>query len=140
MLILRTQRDRSSITILRLLLDAIEHYGRPNAIRTDNEAIFTSWVFAFTLQWPGIRLQRTLPRCSWMNDRIEWVWCAFEQVLRMCHIPDEIEWRATLNMLRDVYNQQRPHQPLSGHTPNEAWRIPIERKRKPEPRDQTRWR
>ncbi len=51
MLMFHALRVRSSIAILRLLLDAIEHYGRPKAIRTDNEAIFTSWVFAFALQW-----------------------------------------------------------------------------------------
>ena len=140
MLMFRALRDRSSITILRLLLDAIEHFGRPKAIGTDNEAIFTSWVFAFALQWLGIRHQRTLPHCPWMNGRIERVWSTFKQVLRVCHVPDDIELQATLNMLRDVYNQRRPHQSLSGHTPDEAWRILIERKRKPKPRDQARRR
>lgn len=50
MLTLRPLLDRSSITIFRLLLEATEHFGRLRAIRTDNEAIFTSWVFAFALQ------------------------------------------------------------------------------------------
>lgn len=140
MLTFRALRDRSSIAILRLLLDAIEHYGRPKAIRTGNEAIFTSWVFAFTLQWLGIRHQRTLPHCPWMNGRIERVWSTFKQVLRMCRIPDDIELQATLDLLRDVYNQRRPHQSLSGRTPDEAWRILIKRKRKSKPRNQTRRR
>lgn len=35
-------RDKGTITVLRLLLDAIEHYSKPLAIRTDNEAMFTS--------------------------------------------------------------------------------------------------
>jgi putative transposase len=43
--------NKSSISILRLLPDAIEHYGKPKKIRTDNEAIFTSWIFAFALRW-----------------------------------------------------------------------------------------
>jgi putative transposase len=140
MLTFRALCDRSSITILRLLLDAIEHYGTPKAIRADNEAIFTAWVFAFTLQWLGIRHQRTLAHCPWMNGRIEQVWSTFKQILRMCHIPDELELQTTLNMHRDVYNQRRPHQSLSGHTPDETWRILIERKRKPKPRDRTRRR
>ena len=75
-----------------------------------------------------------------MNGRIERVWSTFKQVLRIFHIPDDIELQATLNILRDVYNQRRPHQSLSGYTPDEAWRILIERKRKPKPRDQTRRR
>jgi transposase InsO family protein len=140
MLTLHALRERSSIAILRLLLDAIEHYGKPKAIRTDNEAMFTSWVFAFALQWLGIRHQRTLPHCPWMNGRIERVWSTFKQMLRMCQIPDEVELQAALNMLRDAYNQRRPHQSLSGQTPDEAWRILIERKRKQKPRDHTRRR
>lgn len=39
---IETLRNRSSIDILRILLDAIEHYGKPKKIRTDNEAIFNS--------------------------------------------------------------------------------------------------
>ena len=138
MLTLDALRERTAIAILRLLLDAIEHYGKPKAVRTDNEAMFTSWVFAFALQWLGIRQQRTLPHCPWMNGRIERVWSTFKQVLRVCHIPNELELQATLNLLRNTYNQQRPHQSLSSHTPDEAWRILIERKRKP--RNRTRRR
>jgi putative transposase len=129
MLTLSAMRERSSIAILRLLLGAIEHYGKPKAIRTDNETIFTSWVFALALQWLGIRHQRTLPHCPWMNGRIERVWSTFKQVLRICRIPDETALQTTLSLLRNVYNQQRPHRSLSGHTPDEAWRILIERKR-----------
>ena len=70
-LTLHALRVRSSITILRLLLDAIEHYVKPKAVRTDNETIFTPWVFAFALQWQGIRHQQKLPHCPWMNSRIE---------------------------------------------------------------------
>ncbi len=73
---------------------------------------------------------RLLPHCPWMNGRIERVWSTFKQVLRICWIPDEVELQATLNMLRDVYGQRRAHQSLSGHTPDQAWRILIERKRK----------
>jgi hypothetical protein len=38
------------------------------------------------------------------------------------------ERRATLDLLRDTYNQHRPHQSLSGHTPGEAWDILQKRK------------
>jgi transposase InsO family protein len=140
MLTLRALGDRSPIIILRLLLDAIEHYGKPKSVRTDNEAIFTSWVFAFALQWLGIHHQRTQLHSPWMNGRIERVRSTFKQVLRVCHIPDHIALQATLNMLRHAYNQRRPHQSLNGYTPNEAWRILIEKKRKPKSRDRTRRR
>ncbi len=75
-----------------------------------------------------------------MNGRLERVWFTFKQVLRVCRIPDDLALQATLNLLRDAYYQRRPHQSLSGHTLNEAWRILIEKKRKPKPRDHTRRR
>jgi hypothetical protein len=38
---LQVLRAKETITILRILLDAIRHCGKPEAIRTDNEAIFS---------------------------------------------------------------------------------------------------
>ena len=58
MLTLTALRDKSSIFLLRCLLDAIEQYGRPCFIRTDNESVFTSRLFAFGLKWLGIGHQR----------------------------------------------------------------------------------
>jgi putative transposase len=128
---LETLREKSSIALLRLLLDAIERYGKPKKIRTDNEAVFTSWVFAFALRWLGIRHERIELQCPWMNGRIERVWSTFKQLLRMFDIKNEAELQATLELLRDIYNQHRPHQSLSGHTPVEAWHILERRKAKP---------
>jgi putative transposase len=122
-LTLASLREKSSIAILRLLLDAIEYYGKPKSIRTDNEAVFSAWVFAFALQWLGIRHQRTRPHCPWMNGRIERAWSTFKQLLRRFDIRSEVELQATLELLRETYHQQRPHQSLSGHTPAEAWDI-----------------
>jgi len=34
-------KNKASITILRCLLDAVEHYGKPKFLRTDNEPVFT---------------------------------------------------------------------------------------------------
>jgi hypothetical protein len=41
--------DKARITLLRHLLDAIEKYGKPTFLRTDNEAVFTSRLFRFGL-------------------------------------------------------------------------------------------
>jgi hypothetical protein len=43
---LQVLRAKETITILRMLLDAIKHRGKPKATRTDNEAIFRSCAFA----------------------------------------------------------------------------------------------
>jgi transposase InsO family protein len=66
-----------------------------------------------------------------MNGRIERVWSTFKQVLGMFDLCNEVELQATLELLRDTYNQHRPHQSLSGHTPVEAWHILERRKAKP---------
>lgn len=54
---LQVLRAKETITILRILLDAIKHCGKPKAIRIDNEAIYTPWAFAFALRWLGMRHQ-----------------------------------------------------------------------------------
>ena len=126
---LEALRQKISVALL-LLLKAIEHYGKPKSIRTDNEAIFASWTFAFALHWLGIRHQRIEPHCQWMNGRIERIWSTFKQLLRMFDMKNEVELQATLNLLRETHNQYRPHQSLSGHTPDEAWAILAQRKSK----------
>ena len=115
--------DKRTITILRVLLNAIEHYDKPKAIRTDNEAIFTSWMFALALRWLGIRHQRTVPGAPWMNGRIERFWRTLKDALKLFDIPDEVELQATLDTLKHYYNQYRPHQSLSGLTPNQASKV-----------------
>jgi putative transposase len=131
---LQALRDKKTITILRILLNAIEHYGKPKAIRTDNEAVFTSWVFAFALRWLGIRHQRTKPHCPWMNGRIERFWRTLKDALKLFDITNEVELQATLEMLKTHYNQHRPHQSLSGLTPDQAAEILKLRTEKPPPR------
>ncbi|NIP27488.1 MAG: DDE-type integrase/transposase/recombinase, partial [Phycisphaerae bacterium] len=56
---------------LRHLLDAIERYGKPKFLRTDNETVFTSRLFRFGLWLLGIKHQRTDKGCPWMNGRVE---------------------------------------------------------------------
>lgn len=132
MLSLQALGGRSPIALLRHLLDAIERYGRPMKIRTDNEAVFTSRTFAFALRWLGIRHERTPLHCPWVNGRIERVWSTFKQVLRLCRIPNDEALQATLDLLRNTYNTHRPHQALSGHTPAEAEQILRDPKRRRE--------
>jgi transposase InsO family protein len=51
-------KDKTSITLLRHLLDTIERYGKPKVIRTDNESGFTSKLFCFGLWLLGIKHQK----------------------------------------------------------------------------------
>jgi len=55
--------DKRSWTLLGHLFLAIGKYGKPRALRTDNEACFTGRAFRLALALAGIRHQRTDPGC-----------------------------------------------------------------------------
>jgi hypothetical protein len=60
---LRLQRlsDKSSFRLLQELVQAVQQYGRPQFLRTDNEAVLVSRLFRFGLWLLGIRQQRIDP-------------------------------------------------------------------------------
>lgn len=114
--------DRSTIGILRALLDAVERYRRPRGIRTDNEAVFASGLFRFVLRALGIRHQRTELHCPWMNGRVERLFGTLKQKLDGWSVGSFEELQGALGHFRAWYNHVRPHQHLGGRTPFEAWR------------------
>lgn len=120
---LRELKNKASIFLLRCLLDAIESYGEPKALRTDNEAVFTSHLFRFALLLLGIRHQRTAPFAPWQNGRIERFFGNFKKALRrwreIADQPEEIG--DELATYRAFYNHLRPHQHVEGRTPAMAW-------------------
>jgi len=69
----RLQRltDKSSFMLLRGLIEAVKRYGRPQFLRTDNDAVLVSRWFPFGLWVLGIRHQRIQPGCPWKNGRVE---------------------------------------------------------------------
>jgi transposase InsO family protein len=113
--------DKASITLLRHLLDAIEKYGKPTFLRTDNEAIFTSRLFRFGLWLLGIRHQRTDKGCPWMNGRIERFFGTLKAKLDWWEVDSMEQLNNTLVPFRFWYNHVRPHQNLDGRTPAEVW-------------------
>jgi transposase InsO family protein len=119
---LRVLRDRSTITVLRSLLDAIERHGRPRSVRTDNERIFTNALFRFVLAALGICHQRTVLHCPWMNGRIERLFGTLKEKLDRWSVDGFEQLALALGDFRVWYNHVRPHQHLAGRTPFEAWR------------------
>lgn len=113
--------NKCSWTLLGHLFLAIGKYGKPKAIRTDNESVFVSRLFRAVLKLADIKHQRSEPGCPWQNGRIERLFLTLKQKLDRI----EVESLATLNSLlgefRFFYNLIRPHQHLSGWTPAEAW-------------------
>ena len=120
-LALTALRDKTSITHLRHLLDAIERYGKPNVLRTDNEPVFTSRLFRFGLWLLGIRHQRIDKGCPWMNGRVERFFGTLKGKLNQWEVDSLEQLNAALAPFRFWYNHVRPHQHLDGRTPAEVW-------------------
>lgn len=123
-LALKHLRDRSTVGVLRLLLDAIERRGKPLALRTDNEPILTSRLFRMALWILRIRHQRTLPHCPWQNGRIERLFLTLKEKLlgRFDEVGAPDDLTADLDTVRAWYNHLRPHQHLDGRPPAMAWK------------------
>ena len=120
---LRLQRlsDKSSWRLLQELVQAVKQYGRPQFVRTDNEAVLVSKLFRFGLWLLGIRHQRIEPGCPWQNGRVERFIGTVKRELAVESIADERALTRTLQEIRTWYNHDRPHDHLQGRTPAEAW-------------------
>ncbi len=119
----RAMQTRTTIAILRVVLDAVEAFGTPRFFRTDNEPVFASPVFSFALRLLGIRHRRTDRFCPWQNGRIERVfWTLKARVVRWwteAGVP--VDPQPDLDVVRVWYNHARTHLGLAGQTPFEAW-------------------
>lgn len=118
---LRGIPTKASIVLLRVLLDAIEQYGKPRSVRTDNEAVFVSRLFRFGLWLLNIKHQRTEVCCPWQNGRIERFFGTLKQALKRYAIMNALRLQDDLVVFRFCYNHIRPHQNLGGRTPAEVW-------------------
>ena len=114
-------KDKASITILRYLLDAVERYGKPRLLRTDNEPVFTSWLFKLGLWFMGISHQRIDACCPWQNGRIERFFGTLKEKLNQWQVSSLEQLNGALVQFRFWYNHVRPHQNLNGRTPSEVW-------------------
>jgi len=117
---LKSLQNKASITLLKILIEAMERNGKPKAVRTDNESIFTSRLFRFGLWILGIQHQRTMLHCPWMNGRIERFFGTFKQVADQV-IFNTKYIQKSLDEFAFWYNHVRPHRGLNGFTPHEMW-------------------
>jgi len=120
---LRLQRlsDKSSFRLIQELVQAVKRYGRPQFVRTDNEAVFVSRWFRLGLWWLGIRHQRIQPGCPWQNGRVERFIGTVKRELAREPMADERDLTTALQDIRTWYNHDRPHDHLHGRTPAEVW-------------------
>lgn len=113
--------NKLSWTLLGYLFLAIGKYGKPRAVRTDNEACFTSRVFRAVLWLAGIRQQRSDPGCPWQNGRIERLFGTLKGKLDWLEVVSFDALDVALGEFQFWYNHVRPHQHLGGATPAEIW-------------------
>jgi transposase InsO family protein len=120
---LRLQRlsDKSSWTLLQELVQAVKRYGRPQFLRTDNEAVLVSHLFRLGLWLLGIRQQRIQPGCPWQNGCVERFIGTVKRELGRRPIANERELTKALQEVHTWYNHERPHDHLQGRTPAEVW-------------------
>jgi putative transposase len=119
-LAMHTLPDRTSLTLLKVVIAIVEMTGKPKTIRTDNEACFTSRLFRFGLSWLGIRHQRSKPGHPWQNGRIERLLGTLKEKLDQLTVFDKLGMSQALSEFQGWYNHVRPHQHLDGWTPWEA--------------------
>jgi putative transposase len=118
---LEALQNKSSWTLILKLIEAIQRYGKPRIIRTDNESIFTSKVFRLALFLLGIRHQRIDLHCPWQNGRVERFFGTLKGKLDQLLVESLPALNAALGEFRFFYNHVRPHQNLGCKTPAEAW-------------------
>ena len=118
---LKHLKTKSTLRILRVLLDTIELYGRPTSIRSDNEAVFTSKLMKFTLWILGIKQQTTQIASPWQNGKIERLFGTMKRAFDGLVFPTVLTLEEGLREFRLFYNHIRPHQHLGYNTPANAW-------------------
>ncbi|MEW7988393.1 MAG: integrase core domain-containing protein [Candidatus Thiodiazotropha sp.] len=114
-------KDKTAITLLEVILEAVKTYGKPSFIRTDNEPLFKAKLLRFGFRLLGIRQQTTDPGCPWMNGRIERLFGTLKGKLNCWEVDSRQQLEAALGLFRIWYNHVRPHQHLNGRTPAEVW-------------------
>ena len=106
--------------------EALERYGAPGTINTDQGSQFTSEAFTGLLKENGIRISMD-GRGSWRdNVFIERLWRSvkYEEVYLRAYesVP---EARAGLGRYFEFYNARRPHSSLGRMTPDQCYDRPL---------------
>lgn len=121
MLTLKHLRTKSTVMILRALLDTVEKYGKPEYIKTDNKHVFTSRLMKLALWLLGIMHRRTQIASPWQNGKIERLFGTMKAAMDSLTFPTAEALEKGLKEFRFYYNHLRVHQHLHGRTPAEAW-------------------
>ncbi len=120
-LVLLPLQNKATITLLRALLNAMETYGKPQRLFTDNESMFRSRLFRFCLAVLGIRQRFSKLHCPWQNGHIERLFGTLKKKLNRITVANFAALSHAMLEFKTFYNHVRPHQHLQGRTPQETW-------------------
>jgi putative transposase len=104
------------------LEEAIQHYGRPEIMNTDQGSQFTGSEFISTLVANGIAISMDGKGCWRDNVFVERLWKSvkYEEVYLRAY--DSVsEAKSNLARYLAFYNQRRPHRSLDGQTPDHVY-------------------
>jgi putative transposase len=124
------------LILLGRLLIAMGTVSKPRVVRSDNDAVFKTWLFRAVLRFIGVRQQFTDLGSPWQNGRIERFWRTLKSELQTKAVRSRFNgqaiqirmkcasvnaMRSLLDAFRFSYNAHRPHQSLGGATPATVW-------------------
>jgi putative transposase len=113
--------NKSAVSVLKIIRQLIQTFGKPHAIRTDNDGAFVSLFFALALAGLGIKHQRSPPHSPWANGRIERFFGTFKRAIRQIEISSKAQLYQAMGEFAFFYNHIRLHQNLGYRTPDMAW-------------------
>jgi hypothetical protein len=121
LVLLKHLPTKSTINIIRALLDAIEYYGKPKSIRSDNEIVFTSKLMRTALWLLNIKRETTQIASPWQNGKIERLFGTMKQSFTDLVFPTVQSLNDGLKEFRFFYNHIKLHQNLDYDTPANVW-------------------
>lgn len=118
---LQRLKNKSTITILKAIFYSIEQYGKPKIIKSDNEIVFKSKLFRFSLWCLKIKHETTQIATPWQNGRIERFFNTLKYTTKQIEFYNKDKIDKFLKIFRFYYNHIRPHQNLDYFTPARIW-------------------
>ena len=120
-LVLEPACDRTATGLLKFVVAAVERFGKPKTLRTDNESVFKSKIFTEGLKLLNIRQKFSRLGQPWDNGYIERLFGTLKESLNQLVVPNAAALAQALAVFKAWYNEVRPHNHLHGLTPHEAW-------------------
>ena len=104
------------------LNEALERYGPPEIMNTDQGSQFTGAAWITTLTEAGVRISMDGQGRCMDNIFIERLWRSLKQeAIYLTEITDGFHARRVIRDWIDFYNEKRPHTALGRRTPDEAY-------------------